>query len=238
MKVTLRQIEGFLAVADRGYGEGLRLVLDHGIFFEFVPFNRDNFDEYGNIRPEAKACTIAQVEKGEDYALVISTNAGLWRYLVGDLVQFTDVERREIKISGRMRQYLSLVGEHLSLDNINTAMMKATDELDITIREFCLFPDTVNQNHCWYFGTEKDIDTALVMKTIDKYLGELNDDYYSVRKYDTLHDPKATQIPVDLFYKFIEERGKFGSQSKIPRVMNAHQSKEWQLFLKEKLNLH
>ncbi len=225
--------EGYFAYQNRPDSNGMQLLLKSGVFFEFVPFNRDNFDEYGNLKPEATAITIEHVRAEEDYALVISSNAGLWRYLVGDLVQFVDVEKREIRISGRMRQYLSLVGEHLSLDNINTAIMQAGEKLNVTIPEFCLYADNENQRHCWYFGTVESIDSELVMKTVDECLCKLNDDYYSVRKYNTLKDPSHQQIPLNKFYDFMEEKGKLGSQNKFPRVMNEHQSKEWRLFLKE-----
>jgi phenylacetate-coenzyme A ligase PaaK-like adenylate-forming protein len=223
--------EGYFGYQNRPDTNGMQLLLKSGIFFEFVPFNRDNFDEYGNLKPEATALTIEEVRANEDYAMVISTNAGLWRYLVGDLVQFVDIERKEVRISGRIRQYLSLVGEHLSLDNINMAIKLAGEKLDVAIPEFCLFADTENQRHNWYFGTDKHIDSNLVMETVDKILCDLNDDYKSVRKYDTLKTPVATQIPTEKYYQFMEEKGKLGSQNKFPRVMNAHQSKEWVLFL-------
>lgn len=225
--------EGYIAFQFRPESEGMQMLLKSGIFYEFVPFNRENFDEHGNIKLEAKALTIEQVQAGEDYALVLSTNAGLWRYLIGDLVQFVDVELREIRISGRIRQYLSLVGEHLSLDNINVAIRQTAEKLDTVIQEFCLFADTENQRHCWYFGTEKEIDAELVMKTLDEMLCKLNDDYYSVRKYDTLKNPTAQNVPLKRFYDFMEAKGKLGSQNKFPRVMNAHQATEWLLFLEE-----
>lgn len=223
--------EGYFAYQRRAESNGMQLLLKSGIFFEFVPFNRDNFDEYGNLKPEAKALTVDEVVTGEDYALVISTNAGLWRYLVGDLVQFVDLERREIRISGRIKQYLSLVGEHLSLDNINIAIMKASEKLDTAIPEFCLYANADEQRHYWCFGTEKPMNSDLVMKTVDEFLCELNDDYAAVRKYDTLKVPVSYQTNLNNFYKFMEEKGKLGSQNKFPRVMNEHQAKEWRLFL-------
>jgi hypothetical protein len=164
---------------------------------------------------------------------VISTNAGLWRYMIGDLVQFTDIEKREIKISGRIKQYLSLVGEHLSLDNINVAIQKTSGELGIDIPEFCLFADTEKQCHRWYFGTTTDADAAKIMETVDRILGELNDDYRAVRRYNTLKNPIPRCISTRIFYDFMEAKGKLGSQNKFPRVMNQHQSKEWTLFINQ-----
>lgn len=231
LRNTYLASEGYFAYQKHSESEGMQLLLKNGIFFEFIPFSRENFDEYGNINESAQALTINEVVTGVDYALVISTNAGLWRYMIGDLVQFTNLERREIKISGRIKQYLSLVGEHLSLDNINIAIKKASKELIVDIPEFCLFADTEKQCHRWYFGTCETTGNELVMKTVDLMLGELNDDYRAVRKYGTLKDPIATCTDMKLFYKFMEGKGRFSSQSKFPRVMNETQSKEWLEFL-------
>ncbi|OGS78569.1 MAG: hypothetical protein A3D31_14755 [Candidatus Fluviicola riflensis] len=225
--------EGYFAYQKHTASEGMQLLLKSGIFFEFVPFNRENFDESGNIKEGANALTINEVHPYEDYALVISTNAGLWRYMIGDLVQFTDVEQREIKISGRIKQYLSLVGEHLSLDNINVAVQKASEELGIDIPEFCLFADTEKQCHRWYFGSSEILDGDKVMKTVDRILGELNDDYRAVRNYKTLNDPIVNCTSMKIFYDFMEAKGKLGSQNKFPRVMNKHQSTEWLLFISQ-----
>ena len=225
--------EGYFAYQNHTASKGMKLLLKSGIFFEFVPFNRDNFDENGDIYPTAKALTIDSVVLDEDYALVISTNAGLWRYMIGDLVQFTDLEKREIKISGRIKQYLSLVGEHLSLDNINVAVQKASEELDLDIPEFCLFADLEKQCHRWYFGSTSALDGAVVMETVDRILGELNDDYRAVRNYNTLKSPIVTCTSMKIFYDFMEAKGRLGSQNKFPRVMNQHQSKEWTIFIEQ-----
>ena len=141
------------------------------------------------------------------------------------------MERREIRISGRIKQYLSLVGEHLSLDNINMAIMKAGEKLNVAIPEFCLYANSEEQRHHWCFGTEKPMDSDLVMQTVDEFLCELNDDYAAVRKYNTLKSPVSYQTDVNNFYQFMEEKGKLGSQNKFPRVMNEHQAQEWKLFL-------
>lgn len=225
--------EGYFAYQSRPEAEGMQLLLKTSTFFEFVPFNRDNFDEYGNLTPHAAALTINEVEQGVDYAMIISTNAGLWRYMIGDLVQFTDLERREIKISGRIKQFLSLVGEHLSLENINVAIMKTSDKLGVSIPEFCLFPDEVNQRHSWFFEVSDAAIGNEIVETVDFFLKELNDDYRSARNYDNLRQPVQTVVPNGTFYKFMETKGKLGSQNKFPRVMNQHQSTEWELSLKK-----
>lgn len=224
--------EGYFAFQSKPDRKGMQLLTKSGIFFEFVPFNSDNFDKGGNVKPGAKAFTLKNVQEGVDYALVLSTNAGLWRYIIGDLVRFTDAATFEIIISGRIKQYLSLTGEHLSLDNINTAIQKTIEKLQVSIPEFCLYADEANQRHIWYFGTAGDCEKEAIMKSVDEYLCELNDDYHSCRKYNTLRAPIAHCVPVKEFYRYMEEKGKFGSQQKFPRVMNKHQSEEWEVFLK------
>jgi phenylacetate-coenzyme A ligase PaaK-like adenylate-forming protein len=226
--------EGYFAYQAHADSSGMRLLLKNGIFFEFIPFNRDNFDEDGNVKEDAETLTINDVREGEDYALIISTNAGLWRYMIGDLVQFTSVGKREIRISGRIKQYLSLVGEHLSLENINVGIQLSGSEVGIDIPEFCLFADHEAQCHRWFFGSADEIDPESLMKTVDKHLGDLNDDYRAVRKYNTLKDPVARVVDMKLFYEFLVETGRFGSQSKFPRVMNQKQATEWLTFLRQK----
>ena len=102
-------------------------------FSNSYPFNTDNFDESGVVKKNASAYTIEQVQEGVDYALVISTNAGLWRYLIGDLVRFTNREEHELVISGRIRQFLSLCGEHLSLGNINEGLLQTSEKFGVEI---------------------------------------------------------------------------------------------------------
>src|SRR5690606_8756573 len=100
-------------------GGGIKLVLNAGVFYEFVPFNDSNFDENGDIHQSAQSCLINEVQEGVSYAVVISTCAGAWRYLIGDVVEFTNAAEHEIKIVGRTKQFLSLCGEHTSIDNLN-----------------------------------------------------------------------------------------------------------------------
>lgn len=227
--------EGYIAFQTNPEAKGMQLLTKSGIFFEFIPFNRDHFDASGAVLPSAKALTLNEVQEGVDYALVLSSNAGLWRYIIGDLVRFVDKNNYEIIISGRIKQYLSLTGEHLSLDNINNALQRTIEKTKVSIPEFCICIDEENQRHRWYFGVAEGEATGDIMRLIDEELCALNDDYQSCRKYNTLRDPEAHFLPIDQFYKFMETRGKFGSQQKFPRVMNAHQTNEWQLFLENKL---
>jgi phenylacetate-coenzyme A ligase PaaK-like adenylate-forming protein len=225
--------EGYFAYQQSVEHEGMRLLLNSGIFYEFVPFNSEFFDESGNLKDHSRAFTLSEVTEGVDYAIVISTNAGLWRYMIGDLVRFIDVEDREIKIIGRIKQFLSLCGEHLSLDNLNTAVNTVCEKEGIEISEFSLFADTDNQRHMWFIGTRDNVDPQYLMDQIDHELKVINDDYAAVRKF-TLKQPTINVLPVDVFYEFMYSIGKAGSQNKVPRVMNVQQAEKWQKFLTSK----
>ena len=223
--------EGYFAYQEDPYKKGMKLLLNHGIFFEFVPFTTEHFDEHGTIKASASAYTIEQVQEGVDYALVISTNAGLWRYLIGDLVRFTNAEENELVISGRIRQFLSLCGEHLSLENINEALLHTSSYFNVDFPEFTIYADSEKQCHCWYLGTKQNIDDPeALIKFLDNKLREANDDYNSARKY-SLKAPEMKIILPSVFYSYMAKEKKLGSQNKMPRVLNKKQSKTWLDFI-------
>lgn len=225
--------EGYFAYQNiNSHSGGMQLILNGGVFFEFVPFNSDYFDHNGELLDAHTAFTIDEVQPNLDYAIVISTNAGLWRYMIGDLVRFTDVENREIKITGRIKQFLSLCGEHLSLDNINCAINRVAELNGYSIAEFCLIGDGENLQHHWYLGVKEpdQLEAKELIFEIDQELKNNNDDYAAVRKY-TLKDPEITLLPEKTFYAFMESIGKAGSQNKFPRVLNAHQAAQWKQFI-------
>jgi hypothetical protein len=224
--------EGYFAYQTSLKANGMKLLLNNGIFFEFVPFNSNYFDENGELINQHEAFTISQVKEGVDYALLISTNAGLWRYLIGDLVQFTNVETYEIKITGRIKQFLSLCGEHLSLDNINQALLAVSKEMKVGISEYTIYADAKNSQHQWYIGYQNECDQELFAKLMDEKLSALNDDYAYVRKYN-LQTPCFNFLPAQKFYDFLESLGKIGAQNKMPRVLNKVQSEKWIRFLSE-----
>lgn len=225
--------EGYFAYQETIDSKGMRLLLNNGVFYEFVPFNSEFFDENGTVREGAGAFTLSEVTEGVDYAIVISTNAGLWRYMIGDLVRFEDVEEREIRITGRIKQFLSLCGEHLSLDNINTAINNISEREGIQISEFSLYAGTDPNKHYWFIGTDQTVNEEDVVALLDSELSALNDDYAAVRRF-TLERPDLKVLPVRVFYDFLESIGKSGSQNKVPRVMNDHQAEKWLKYLTKK----
>lgn len=232
---TYLSSEGYFAFQTSPEKEGMQLLLENGIFYEFIPFTPDYFDSEGNCKDLHFALTIDQVRQDVDYAMVITTNAGLWRYMIGDLIQFIDIESFEIKISGRIQQYLSLVGEHVSLNNINTALKHVNLKLEVDILEFCIISDEKKQRHNWYIGSNSIIDKFQYIEHLDEELMLLNDDYKTCRKYNLSH-PKIEILEPKLFYEFLEEIGKSGSQHKFPRVLTKQQAKKWLAFLKARKN--
>ena len=226
--------EGFLAYQDRPDPDGMKLVLNQHIFFEFVPFDEENFDGDGNIIRHPKSYLIDEVEGDRDYAILISTSAGAWRYLIGDTIRFVNKERSEIIITGRTKHFLSLVGEHLSVDNMNRAIQIANEKHNISIAEFTVAGIPVDGffGHHWYVGVDENVDAGELRTTIDQSLMELNDDY-AVERKSALKNIIVDVLPERVFMEFMEEKGKMGGQHKFPRVLKGKILEEWQDFLKK-----
>ncbi|MCZ8284206.1 MAG: GH3 auxin-responsive promoter family protein, partial [Bacteroidia bacterium] len=225
--------EGLIAYQERPNPEqGMRMLLDNGIFFEFVPFTEENFDADGNIYQHAKALTIKDVEPGKDYALLMSTCAGAWRYLIGDTVRFTDLERAEIIITGRTKHYLSLCGEHLSVENMSRAIKLTADDLKIDLNEFAVagIPHGTLFAHQWYVGSNKEVSEDAIKQRLDFHLKEINDDY-RVERTSALKDLYVKVLPDDAFIDFMATKGKLGSAHKFPRVLKGDLLKDWEAFI-------
>ncbi|MCU0356745.1 MAG: GH3 auxin-responsive promoter family protein [Cyclobacteriaceae bacterium] len=231
--------EGFIAYQAYPHRRSMRLVLNNGIFYEFVPFEEKNFDDQGEVRPDAETLMIDQVEEGKEYALLLSTCAGAWRYLIGDVIKFVSLEESEIVITGRTKHFLSLCGEHLSVDNMNKAIEMVSDDLNVAIPEFTVagIPHGSLFAHHWYVGTESPVDPMVVRDRIDMHLKQLNDDY-SVERSAALKEVYVDVLPLHVFYDWMQSKGKAGGQNKFPRVLKNAQLEEWQLFIKPYLNGH
>ena len=230
---TYMASEGFLAYQDRPDGN-LKLVLNQGIFFEFIPFNENNFDEDGNLVENPQTLMIHEIEEDIDYALLISTCAGAWRYLIGDTVKFTNKERAEIKITGRTKHFLSLCGEHLSVDNMNQAIELVSKDLGIDIREFTVsgIKHPPLFAHQWYVATDEKVNEKELCALIDQKLCELNDDY-AVERGHALKNIFLKALPTKTFYNWMKSRGKEGGQNKFPRVLKGKLVDEWEEFIKQ-----
>ena len=224
--------EGYIAFQSRPDTESMELVLNNGIFMEFVPFTEKNFDDDGNIISNPEVFTIDQVKECKEYALLLTTCAGAYRYLIGDTIKFTSVERNEIVITGRTKHFLSICGEHLSQDNMNRAIHLAEEQLNICINEFTVAGIKHDSMfaHKWYIGTNDKVDKELLKKKIDENLGILNDDY-RVERIAAIKELFIEIYPLEIFYDFMRLRGKEGAQNKFPRVMKKNNLKEWETYL-------
>jgi hypothetical protein len=224
--------EGFLAYQNRQDTKGMHLNLNNNIFFEFVPFDDHNFDSDGNILENPEALMIHEIEENKDYAILISTNAGTWRYAIGDTVRLIDKEKSEIIITGRTKHFLSLVGEHLSVDNMNKAILLASETLNITISEFTVagVPHGNSFGHQWYVACDDVVDENKLASIIDEKLKSLNDDYEVERKH-ALKSMQVKVLPEHVFMDFMQHKGKIGGQHKFPRVMKGKMFEEWNQFL-------
>ena len=224
--------EGFIAYQDRQHAKGMKLALNDHIFFEFVPFNDANFDADGNLVENPEALMIHQVEEGRDYAILLSTTAGAWRYLIGDTVRFVDKERCEIIITGRTKHFLSLVGEHLSVDNMNRAIKQASEEMNVNIPEYTVagVPHGLFFAHEWWIASDDVVDADLLRQKIDMHLKELNDDY-AVERNSALKEVYLNVLPVSKFMEFMHLKGKIGGQHKFPRVMKGKMFEDWAKFV-------
>ena len=226
--------EGFIGYKTRENAKGMELILNNNIFCEFVPFNHKNFDADGNIVEKPEAKMIHEVEEGKEYALLMSTNAGAWRYILGDTIKFVDLAKNELVITGRTKHFLSLTGEHLSVENMNKAIGLVSDEFNVSIPEFTVagIPHGTFFAHRWYIATDDKVDIEKIRKRIDENLRMLNDDYATERD-SALKEVFVEVLSEDQFMKFMELKGKIGSQHKFPRVMKGKMLEEWEKYLKE-----
>jgi len=226
--------EGFIAFQTKPNHRSMKLVLNNGIFYEFVPFVEENFDENGELKENASTVMIDEVEEGKEYALLLSSCAGAWRYIIGDVIKFTSKVDAEIVITGRTKHFLSLCGEHLSVDNMNKAVQLVAEDLNLDIPEFTVagIPHKTLFAHHWYLGTDNtDVDTKVVKQKLDQRLKDLNDDY-AVERSAALKEVFVDVLPIKKFYNYMESKGKVGGQNKFPRVMKKTQLEDWEAFIK------
>lgn len=214
--------EGFFGIQDRYGADDMLLMLDYGIFYEFIPmdeFNKGNLD----------AISLKDVEIGKNYALVITTNGGLWRYLIGDTVCFTSTSPYRIKIAGRTKHYINVFGEELMIDNVESALDEACRKTGASIVDYTGAPVFMVQGkngaHEWIIEFSKEPNSFEEFSSIfDSHLKEINSDYEAKRYKDiTLNKPIIHKAKPHLFYNWLEKRGKLGGQNKVPRLSNTRE---------------
>ena len=226
--------EGFLAYQQRPDTNSMKLVLDNGIYFEFVPFKAEYVKEDGSITDDAPVIPLKDVNQDEDYILLISTVSGAWRYLIGDTIKFTDVDRHEIRITGRTKFFLNVVGSQLSVNKMNDALKELEEKYDIKIPEFTLAAVRIDGEfyHSWYLGTETDIPNEELAVSLDNFLKEANKNY-TVARSKALKGVKVKTISPDLFHEWNAHNKKKGGQVKMEKVMNEEKFAQWEDFIQK-----
>lgn len=224
--------EGFIAFQQRPDTNAMKLVVDNGIYFEFVPFNPDYIKPDGSITKDAPALTLADVEEGHEYILIISTVAGAWRYLIGDTIEFTDVSRHEIRITGRTKFFLNVVGSQLSVNKMNDAVQEMEQTFNCEIPEFTLAAIRIDGefHHSWYLATESKLDDEKVATALDDSLKIANNNY-KVARSKALKGVKVRTISPKIFQEWSAANKKKGGQVKMEKVMDEEQFSEWEEFV-------
>ncbi|WP_017732164.1 GH3 family domain-containing protein [Nafulsella turpanensis] len=232
--------EGFLAYQQRPNEEmAMTLSYDTGIYFEFIPFEEEYFDEAGSPLPDAPVVPLAGVKEGKEYAIIISTVAGAWRYSIGDTVKITDKERSEIIITGRTKHFMNVVGSKLSVNIMNEAVKELEEQFKISIPEFTMAAVQLNGEyyHKWYLGVEEEgaVQAEEITESLDEILKKSNKSYRGART-KALKGIMAEIVPKELFYDWSEEEKKKGGQVKTPRMMKDEQFERWEAFVKKRLS--
>ncbi|HAN18268.1 MAG: hypothetical protein A2X13_04810 [Bacteroidetes bacterium GWC2_33_15] len=231
---TYNASEGFFAIQDYPTRDDMLLMLDYGVFFEFIPT-----DELDKETP--KAFHIDEVELNKNYAIVISTNAGLWRYMLGDTVTFTSKYPHKIKISGRTKHFINAFGEEVIIDNAEKALKIACEKTNAMIKDYTAAPIFMQSDskggHQWLIEFEREPkDIEEFANILDVALQQVNSDYEAKRyKNITLTRLKLTKAKQNLFYQWLKEKGKTGGQNKVPRLANNRQYIDELLILNEKI---
>jgi len=211
--------EGFFAAQDQPDQDGMLLFTDHGIFYEFMPM-----DEYGKKFPETVG--LHQVEIGKNYAPVISTNGGLWRYIVGDTIQFTSLVPYRIKVSGRLKHFINAFGEELIIDNSDYAIANAASQTGVIVNEYTAAPLFFSEEgvgaHEWLIEFEHPPHSMDdFMYELDMALKRVNSDYEAKRHKDiALRKPVIQAVEKGTFHTWLQQKGKLGGQHKVPRLSN------------------
>ena len=208
--------EGFFAIQDQNDSSELLLMLDYGIFYEFISLNNTN-----------KIIPFGEVELGINYGIVITTNSGLWRYKIGDTIKFTSLKPYRIKVTGRTKHFINAFGEELIVENAEVALAKAAEKNNCKIKDYTAAPVYMSSKksggHEWLIEfSEEPKDLDKFTKTLDENLKKINSDYEAKRYKDsTMKIPKVIKARPGLFYDWLSSKKKLGGQNKIPRLSNS-----------------
>lgn len=211
--------EGFFAIQDRNNADDMLLMLDYGIFYEFIPM-----DTFGTSNQ--KTVSLADVQLHKSYAVVITTNSGLWRYLIGDTVRFTSLDPYRIKITGRTKHHINVFGEELMIENTDKAIAKTTEEFKVSVVEYTVAPVFMQGKekgaHEWMIEFKQNPDDMNAFaKRLDENIQSINSDYEAKRYNNmTLNELILNVAKPNLFHLWLSKKDKLGGQNKIPRLSN------------------
>lgn len=215
--------EGYFAFQDNLSDNSMLLLTDNGVFYEFIPMNKLDDAINGKF---TQFDTVNNVKTGVYYALVISTNGGLWRYLIGDTIKFTSLHPHKFIITGRTQLYINTFGEELMIHNAEEALAKACDEHNAVVANYTVAPvfmsNKTKGRHQWLIEfSKKPADAEAFNKSLDRALCDCNSDYEAKRNNNnTMELPLLTIIKEGVFYKWLHSKGKLGGQNKVPRLSN------------------
>ena len=227
--------EGFLALQERPDTNAMKLITDNGVYFEFVPFKPEYINQDGSITDDAPVIPLDEVEEEKDYVLLISTVSGTWRYLIGDTIKFTDKSKNEIRITGRTKFFLNVVGSQLSVNKMNDAVQELENKFDIKIPEFVVAAKRGEDGeyyHFWYLGTEDKADNDKLSEALDEALKNANKNY-KVARSKALKGVKVRTIDPNMFHEWNAVNKKKGGQVKMEKVMNEEKFADWEKFLQD-----
>jgi len=228
---TYNASEGFFGIQDQKENADLLLMLDYGIFYEFIPTNK-----FSDNNTSSDVIQLADVKLGVNYVLIISTNAGLWRYMIGDTVTFTSISPFRIKITGRIKNFLNAVGEEIIIDNAESAFAIACLKTNAIISEYTAAPLFNNNEitHQWLIEFEKKPDNQEFFNEVfDNALKSVNSDYEAKRYHNlVLKEPIIVSLKPGTFYKWMKTRNKLGGQNKVPRLFSSREYVEAILAIK------
>ncbi len=228
--------EGFIAQQTYPEAKGMELLTNNWIYFEFIPFDSAHIGEDGlPLDPHTPTLSLEEVEVGVRYAIVMSTCSGAWRYLIGDVVKFISLDPVEIIIDGRTKHFLSLVGEHLSVDNMTQGVVNTARAFGQRFDEFTVagLAENGEFGHHWFIACDNEVDPVKVQQRLDEEINLLNDDYVVERTHALKH-MIVTMVPTAYFNEFLSRNGKQGGQVKFPRVIKGQQFEDWKEFLRGK----
>lgn len=220
--------EGFFAYSARPDTMHMELALSHGYFYEFVPFDARGVDEQGNLLKHPEVHTLANVEPNQEYVLLVSSCAGAWRYMIGDTIKFTRLEPHEIKITGRTKFFLNVVGAQLSEEKMDAAIVKVSEQIGVEVNEYAVaaVKEATGYVHQWVIVCDQEVAETQFAQLLDQTLAEANKNY-AVARSKALTGVQVKRITKQAYHEYLERTKKKGGQVKTPKVMTEEKMKSF-----------